>query len=74
MQHTKMPEPLPIPTFAMYPNYEKFVQSAVFALERNAKFSREEKERMVEIFAELGSLSSEVDESPKGEYKVKRNL
>ena len=69
-----MPTPLEAPKFPNYPNYEKYVQSAVFALNRNVNFTQEEKEKMISIFTELGSLTSDVDESPKGEYKLKKNL
>ena len=69
-----MPTPLEAPKFPNYPNYEKYVQSAVFALNRNANFTQEEKDKILSIFTELGSLTSEVDESPKGEYKLKKNL
>ena len=43
-------------------------------MNRNSHYSMEEKKKVVDILTRLGSLDSEMDESPKTEFKEKKYL
>ena len=45
-----------------------------FAVNRNGDYSQEDKQRVVDILQRLGSLDAEIDESPKGTFKVKKYM
>lgn len=74
LQHTKMPEDVKAPSIPNYPNLEKYAKMVTFAVNRNGDYSREEKQKIVDILAQLGSLDSEIDESPKSEFKPKKYM
>lgn len=41
---------------------------------RNGDYSMEEKQKIMDILAKVGSLDSDVDDSPKSEFKERKNL
>lgn len=45
-----------------------------FAVNRNGDYSMEEKQKIMDILAKVGSLDSDVDDSPKSEFKERKNL
>lgn len=69
-----MPEPVQAPSIPLYPNFEEYAKWVTFAVNRNSHYSMEEKQKVVDILARLGSLDSEMDESPKTEFKEKKYL
>ncbi|KAK8823311.1 hypothetical protein WA577_002232 [Blastocystis sp. JDR] len=74
LQHAKMPEPVAAPAIPKYPNLEKYAQMVAFAVNRNGDYSMEEKQKIMDILAKVGSLDSDVDDSPKSEFKERKNL
>lgn len=74
LKHAKLPEPVKAPSIPLYPNFEEYAKWVTFAVNRNGDYSMEEKQKVVDILARLGSLDSEIDESPKTEYKIKKYL
>ena len=74
LKHTKMPEPVQAPSIPLYPKFEEYAKWVTFAVNRNSHYSMEEKQKVVDILARLGSLDSEMDESPKTEFKEKKYL
>ena len=69
-----MPEPLKAPKIPLYPNTEKYAEMVTFALNRNGNWTREEKQKVLDILARLGSLDAEIDESPKTPWKPKKYM
>ena len=74
LQHAKMPEPVAAPAIPKYPNLENYAQMVAFAVNRNGDYSMEEKQKIMDILAKVGSLDSDVDDSPKSEFKERKNL
>ena len=68
LQHAKMPEPVAAPAIPQY------AQMVAFAVNRNGDYSMEEKQKIMDILAKVGSLDSDVDDSPKSEFKERKNL
>ena len=53
---------------------EKYAEMVTFALNRNGNWTREEKQKVLDILARLGSLDAEIDESPKTPWKPKKYM
>lgn len=74
LKHTKLPEDIEPPKIPLYPNFEEYAKWVTFAVNRNGDYSMEEKKKVVDILQQLGSLQSDVDDSPKVEFKQKKYL
>ena len=72
--HAKIPEPVKAPKIPLYPQFEEYTKWVTFAVNRNGDYSQEDKQRVVDILQRLGSLDAEIDESPKGTFKVKKYM
>ena len=72
LQHAKMPEPVAAP--ASLAGTLRPYQVVAFAVNRNGDYSMEEKQKIMDILAKVGSLDSDVDDSPKSEFKERKNL